>query len=496
MVKLGKDTLPNKHSFSDFEAFGPVAEEDGNFTNIMLCDMGCFTQDGKDTNKGYFGAVLQSKIDSKYYTYFEWGRVGGHKQFQFLECLSKEEAQSELESQLHSKNDKRGEWYTHPVLGKMLRAKKGKDCYLVRHQDARKTNIDAANSICNASSVQSVKKAVATVKSKLHPEIESLLRDLQLGSVAYTKSSITTGDVPSQKSIDEARKILLQAQSTNVKEELDELTRILYSRIPKVKPIGVNITLSSSNFVEWSNDLDAFESAIGSQTVQEIKYNEFVELEYIEKTNLLYSEISDWINSATRNKHSYIPGKMKVLNIYKIHNSSHANKHKDYTNQVIKNDPCEVPLHLPKYQSLKSKSPETNTHLLFHGTRSCNATGILKSGRLILPKALSGVSINGALYGPGCYFADDWKKSAGYASINNSVWARGSGALANRQAFMFLSSVTLGKIKVENGPRGYNKPPAGYNSVMGKAGSYVMNNEFIVYDEDASLLDYLIEFTV
>jgi len=35
-------------------------------------------------------------------------------------------------------------------------------------------------------------------------------------------------------------------------------------------------------------------------------------------------------------------------------------------------------------------------------------------------------------------------KSAGYCSLNNSYWARGSGAINNRKAFMFIADVVLG----------------------------------------------------
>ena len=492
MKKLAKDTAPSNHTFADFISFGPTAEKDGEFDNVMMADLGCFNQDGIDTNKMYFAAVLQSSKTNKWFSYFEWGKVGGYHQYQFLSCDSKDEAIKELHKQLHSKNDKRGEWYDHASLGRLLRAKKGKDCYLIRKQTSRNVYIDSAKNISNE--VKKVAVAASKKTPNLHPECLSLLKDLQLGSVSYTRSSMISGDIPTQSAIDEARLILKEASSTTKDTELVELTRILYCRIPKIKYKG-DVTLSSDNICAWANDLDAFESAIGNSSSDEIRYDNFIPIEYVEKTEPLWLEIDKWINSATRNKHSYLPGKMNIRNIFRLNNDVQYNKFKSYRSNVIAEN-AEKPLHQPAYDKLKSDCNKSNTATLFHGTRSVNTSGILKSGKLMLPKALSGVSINGSLYGSGNYFADDWKKSAGYCTINNSVWVGNSGKINNRHAFMFLAHTILGNIKVEMSPRGYNQPPVGFHSVMGKAGTNVLNNEFVTYNEDANILQYLIEFSV
>src|SRR5207248_8404059 len=110
-VKLTKDTFPPNTTAADFQCFGPPATRDGDFETVKICDMGCFTQDGKDSNKFYHGAVVQHKKSKKWYAYFEWGRTGAAKpSFQFVACDTEADAQREFASQLHSKNDRRGEW--------------------------------------------------------------------------------------------------------------------------------------------------------------------------------------------------------------------------------------------------------------------------------------------------------------------------------------------------------------------------------------------------
>ncbi len=79
--------FPENAGPNDFDCFGPPATRDGEFENSRICDMGCFTQDGKDSNKYYHGAVVQNKNSLNWYAYFEWGRTGAARpSFQFIGC--------------------------------------------------------------------------------------------------------------------------------------------------------------------------------------------------------------------------------------------------------------------------------------------------------------------------------------------------------------------------------------------------------------------------
>jgi poly [ADP-ribose] polymerase len=104
------------------------------------------------------------------------------------------------------------------------------------------------------------------------------------------------------------------------------------------------------------------------------------------------------------------------------------------------------------------------------------------------------------MFGPGLYWADDWGKSAGYCSLNNGYYSRGSGSVRNRGAFMFIADVALGKSHVADDAHGYTKAPTGTHSVFGKAGhtgswgGSLMNNEFITYNNNQNRLRYLVEF--
>jgi len=68
--KLGKSAFPSGTGPSDFECFGPPATVDGKFDDVCIVDMGCFKQDGTDSNKYYHAAVVST--GGQWFAYFEW----------------------------------------------------------------------------------------------------------------------------------------------------------------------------------------------------------------------------------------------------------------------------------------------------------------------------------------------------------------------------------------------------------------------------------------
>ena len=523
-VVLGKHpqgTFPEKAGPNDFECFGPPAMRDGEFENSRVCDMGCFTQDGKDSNKYYHAAVVRNKESHNWYAYFEWGRTGAARpSFQFVGCRDEAHAVREYASQLHSKNDRRGEWITIAGI-RTLRAKKGKDCYLVRPQATRSTGLPDARSIkINEGAKQEKITRPATEKKKIDcdPKTLSLMKDLAVATLAYTRGSMADQSLPTQTALDEARQILTEAQQrlgkvgNNLKaqvkdKQLGQLTALLYGRIPKRKPVGAGAetwVLSQDNILTWQNDLDAFESALYSTDIDhEEDFDPFegmqITMEWIDPESTIGSFLLEWWPKATNNRHGWIKS-MEIKNLWKVERHTDRGKISETQEQILKEKPAikERPLFQKRRadhtDDLHERSHKTNTALLFHGTRSVNVSGILRES-LRLPKQLVGVVITGAMFGPGIYFADDWKKSAGYTSLRGSYWAGGTGEVRGRDAFMFACDVVLGEPYVAPQWGGYTGPPQNHHSIYGKSGaSGVQNNEFIVFDTKQAELRYLAEF--
>jgi hypothetical protein len=460
-------------------------------------------------------------------------------------CDSEADAQREFASQLHSKNDRRGEWVQLAGL-RTLRARSGKDCYLVRPMATRSTGLPDARSIKinEGARAPARAKAAGTTASadgdpaknggkagkkvakgkkpkgpKVDEQTSALLRDLMVATIAYTRGSMADASLPTQAAIDEARTLLSEAQKRLAKvgddakkqvkdKQLMQITSLMYSRIPKKKALRAEASqwiLNKDNILVWQNDLDAFESALYATDIeQEAEVNPLAELdlqmEWVPQKSALGKFLYEWWPQATANRHGYI-GDMKVRNLWRIERNADQGCLPDVQKEILnaKHAIDERPLYQPAKRA-DTKAAEakryhgSNTALLFHGTRSVNVRGIMKEA-LRLPKQLVGVVITGAMFGPGLYFADDWKKSAGYTSLTNSYWSHGSGAVAGRGAFMFAVDVVLGKPYVAPQAHGYTAPPDGHHCIYGKAGhSGVQNNEFIVFDSRQHCLRYLVEF--
>jgi hypothetical protein len=522
--KLPRDTYPSGLNPNDFQCFGPAATKDGAFEGTMIADMGCFKQDGIDSNKYYHGAVVQSRKDQKWFAYFEWGRTGSSASFQFVPCSSKDDAQSEYAKQLHSKNDKRGEWINHPSLGRILQAKADKDCYLVRPLATRSTGLPDAKTITQnegskqpAKPTNGIKKAASSPVSD--PQTMKLMRDLNVGTVKFTRGSIVGDALPTQTAIDEARDILSTATKRvgvvgdkvddQVNDtEIKQLTSLMYGRIPKKKErnaLPETWILNKDNIFMWNQDLDAFESALYSGKIDNVEEvnDPFggmkIKMEWLGPNSTTGEFIRSWMPHASRNMHGGI-GDMKIQNVWSVERDGDPAKIAGSQNRIINDNLStnEKPLHQPKRTDIEDRDElkrfvQTHTWMLFHGTRSVNVSGILREA-LRMPKQLVGVVITGALYGGGIYFADDWKKSAGYCSLDNSYWAKGGGGVSGRGAFMFVADVVMGKPFIVDGPRAFTQPPKGHHSVFAIGGGYIKNNEIVVYSADQHRLRYLVEF--
>ncbi len=524
-VKLGKGEFPSGHVADDFICFGPPATKDGEFETVYMADLGCFNQEGVDSNKYYCGQVCQSKKNQKFYAYFEWGRTGKTGDVQFVECSSKEEAHSVFAKQMHEKNDKRGEWAT--IAGrKILRAKSGKDCYLVRPQAKRTVGLPDAQKIVHDDSGNLGKKVLSSSTPKLtskkyDSETIQLMKDLTGGAVNFARANLEGGSIPMQSAIDEARDILDEAQKRvgkvgndvedQVKDkQLKQLSYTLYSRIPKTKAVGApesDWILSGQNIQNWRFDLDVFEDALQAIDIgagQSAEYNPFegsnIEMIHLPLNTMEGDFVNKWMPSATNNRHGHV-GKIRIKNIWGIRQIDLLPRFKKTVERIgqEKINTKETPLFQPHRSDISKEEYESfkkaHVNILFHGTRSINTGSIIKTG-FRLPKQLSGVSINGALFGEGIYSADDVKKSVQYTSLpHGGYYTSGSGVVKGREAFMFIIDAAIGNPYVAKYTHGNNGLSKGYHSIFGKAGvSGVVNNEWILPTIEQVNIRYLVEF--
>lgn len=534
MAKLPQKTYPTGHTKFDFSCFGPAATKDGEFSGTMIVDMGCFEQTGKDSNKYYHTAVVQSKKDQGWYLYSEWARTdAANPAFIFDAYDTKEEAIKAYIKLAMSKNVGRGKWENHSSLGKILipRVKKDgslEDMYSVRPQATRSTGLpDAKTIVQNEGAKITVKSTTITVRKAVTvdaPTLE-LMRALNVGTINYTRSAMTGSALPTQAAIEEGRTLLTEAQKRlqtvgdNLQDQTNDpnlmsITRMMYSRIPKKKHRSdgpEKWVLNGNNIAAWSLDLDAFESALYANSDSQHVSDPFdgmpLQMRHLTIKDNDGKFIHDWFPRMTRNRHRNMSD-FKVKHIWKIDRSDNVNAFRKAQEEIAKNkcQPSERPLHQPSQRPDISETDRSLYHashtcLTIHGTRSVNVSGLLRTSWR-LPKTLVGVRINAWQFGPGIYLADDFKKSAQYCSVSSSRWVGTDGEIPGRGGFLFLADAVLGNPYFAEEGHPYTKVPDGHHSVCGirertssKYGNgWLENNEWIVYSENQCLQRYLIEF--
>ena len=521
--KLGRSEYPSGLTPQDFKAYGPPATKDCEFSEAKMADFGCFMQEEVDSNK-YYHAVMVTDPQGKWWVYVEYGRVGAtNPQFQFTQCDGEVDARKAFEDQCNEKNTKRGQFQTVGNM-QMLRPKAGKDLYLVRALNSRSVGLPDGRNISCDTTVKTPATAKSTGPKKFRCDAEStkLIADLLGGAVTFARTSISGGTIPSQGAIDGGRDLLEEAKKRLVvvgddinaqvaDYDLKHITYALYSKIPKIKPLRApekDWILSKDNIFAWSQDIDAFETALhaGGAAIETSGEDPMhgipADMSWIDPKSDLGKWLLEWWPRATRNRHGNV-GAMRIRNLWKVERHGDMDILRKQQDDTMKSMPAswneERPLHQEKKRFDLTADERrlywaTNTALTFHGTRTVNVPGIIREN-LRLPKTLVGVVISGAMFGGGLYWADDWKKSAGYTSLDHSYYASGGGAVKGRKAFMFAADVIMGHPHVAPGPRGYTSAPSGHHSVLGKANvSQVANNEWIIYERGRNALRYLAEF--
>lgn len=151
-----------------------------------------------------------------------------------------------------------------------------------------------------------------------------------------------------------------------------------------------------------------------------------------------------------------------------------------------------------KFSSYMKKNNIKKTRELFHGSRSENWWSILTTKLLLQP---SNVVKSGAMFGRGIYFADKADKSMGYTSIRDSRHAAGK----SDKGYLAIYEVATGHeydVKVwkssmtDLNESSFIREHKDCNSLHAHAGINLINDEYIVYNENACRIKYFLEFAL
>lgn len=148
------------------------------------------------------------------------------------------------------------------------------------------------------------------------------------------------------------------------------------------------------------------------------------------------------------------------------------------------------------YEDYKKNNHMSNrdVRLFYHGSKVENFYSIMKTGLSLNPNA----TVTGKMFGQGLYFAPECRKSLNYMDVQGSCWNGGQRATG----FCAVYAVALGKCYEPNRVLGssFRKEdlPHGANSVFASKHNPhlgLRNDEYIVFDQDACTIKYLLEMT-
>ena len=312
---------------------------------------------------------------------------------------------------------------------------------------------------------------------------DKLVSELISKLEAYTKKTVSTNylvtaDSVSEKQIKQAQMLLNDLLSVKNNRELNMLLLEVFQTIPrKMKKVQDHLYGENDTFrYSIIEEVVSKEQDLLDTMAQQVKQVELVADNKSDKLTLL-DAMGLEIYNVTPDQEKQIKRKLANLSDNYICGYKVVNKktHERFTKFI-------------------NKSSNKETDLFFHGSRNENWLPILQTGLLLRP---TNAVVTGKMFGYGSYFADKAQKSWGYTSAHGSYWAKGS---AN-EAFMALFNVHLGnKLHVKRheswcSSMDLNKLKAKgkYDSLFAEGGIDLRNNEYIVYTEDQSTVEYLVQ---
>lgn len=328
------------------------------------------------------------------------------------------------------------------------------DIYISNNKNENK-NVDTKD-------VADDKEIKFTVAYKLYTLLQSFSR--RVIQKTYVSEIVTQG------MIDASKKYL--SDLYNVTDDIDYFNWILLGlisvsprRIRNVEDILAKDVSDFNSIIQREEDLImAMEGVVGTNSSNDSPCEP--KLDGFSQNNI---EIFEATEKQTDEVMSHLSDNLKPLvkNIYRVINKEQKERFDSY----LKNNDIK-----------KVKQ-------FWHGSRNENWLSIILNGLLLKPNAV----ITGKMLGDGIYFAPSSMKSWGYTSYYNTYWAKGS----SDTAFMGLYACAYGKPKDVSYPYSFNQNmlnSEGFNCVHAHAGSYLRNDEVVFYDENAILLNYIVEF--
>lgn len=303
--------------------------------------------------------------------------------------------------------------------------------------------------------------------------VSSLQRYAKTSTAAYYN---VTAEQVTQKQVDTAQEILNRIATSGKIVRVNDMLLELYSVIPrKMNRVQDHLLSSKLPIDKWNTFISKQQDILDSMSSQVSVITQTKDESNKNKTIL--EALGLELYTVTKDEERKIKGLM----------GSNSNKFSKAYSVIHKKT-------VDKFNKYTSTKDNTESELLWHGSRNENWWSILQTGLILRP---TNAIITGKMFGYGIYFANKAEKSIGYTSSVNSYWAKGN----SEKAYLSLFKVHTGNrfiVDMWGGRYGSFtedtlKQEGNYDSLHAIAGSSLRNDEIIIYNENQCTINYLIE---
>lgn len=297
-------------------------------------------------------------------------------------------------------------------------------------------------------------KKPESISAKLYNTLYAFAKHLVKQSLVHN-DKITVGMIDASERL--LKELYEETALESFNKKLMELLSVCPRRVDKVYYLLANTKDDFKRIIMREENLVDAMKVVSNHNPKIYTDDDFVGIKVYNATQKQKDEVLSRISDTL---------KPKVKNVYRVLDGNKKDKFNSY---------------------LKANDIHT-VKQFWHGSRNENWLSIIQNGLSLRPNA----QITGKMFGNGIYFAPSSMKSWGYTSFLGTRWANGH----SNTAFLGLYACAYGKPKDVTCAASYSqnsiKP---YNCVHAHKGVQLLNDEVIFYDEDAMVLNYLVEFS-
>lgn len=451
---------------------------DGFTDDVEHTILHCGNVDG-NANKYYVLELQKNPDTNRFRLYSEYGRLGNHPARDLREDLDEQDARKEYERIKKSK-------LRNKTKARILKDGKEKHKEQYREVDIAAPTVGSPNIRANGNG-----GVTATVKTKgtlvfsnmgYESAVEVLLGRLHTENVHNIESStnvtVTSNGLETPLGpvtpghINTARDCLNRLQgypavSGDRRDPQDRIVRDLNSEFFSLIPQHLGRRITEDSFLLTDDDLntkfDLLQGMEAAMTVTDANEEDG-------KKPSLGLEIS-----------SAVPDAFKLIKRQVETTVKHGDVRDWKVRRVFALNCAKAEAN---YRSPVAGGPEYD---LFHGSANSNLLSIMLNGFYIPPANASHVT--GRMFGNGVYGA-----SASSKAFRYSIGLWGGRRSGMSTAYLFLVRFAMGKVYETRSAR-FDGAPAGFHSTWAKAGSSLLNDEYIVYNTNQAKVTHLIELS-